>query len=372
MKPSGIILVSPGPVDGYPPVQYQARLFADSGYTVKLVTMPLREDDAAPKFSHPGVDVRCISASAAFGGRISRMRHFAYALWAARRSKPSETIEITYDPIGCFYSDLVPNRPRWRIAHFHELLQRYDTAFLEKRLHTAIHSYDLVVVPDIDRGEHTRRILRLKQCPIVVENYPLRAISRPHPPAGSRGARFEVIYCGVLGLDQKLDAVIRSIPSWPDISDLVLIGNDRTPTATSLRQLAVDLGLSSRVRFLGWMDTPMAEVRLAQADLGVALLDTKSEQWRTALTASNKRFQYMKAGLPQIGDTNPRVPELLEGIGACIQSNHDPAQIAALVTAYASNRLRCAVEGDRAFDRHQNSCNYERAFQPLLDVVRSW
>lgn len=372
MKPSAFILVSPGPIDGYPPVQYQARLLANAGYPVTLVTMPLHASASTPNFSYPGVNVRCISAASAFGGTIARASHFARALWDARRSLPHRTVEIAYDPIGIFYSDFTINRPRWRISHLHELLQRQEFAFVEKRLKKVLHRYDLVVVPDDTRGVHTKKALDLKHAPMVIENYPLRAITPPTAPAGTRSRRFEVVYCGVLGLNQKLDAVVRSILSWPANADLVLIGEDRTPTAVGLRHLAEQLGVAQRVRFLGWMNTPEAEARLAQSDLGVAFLDSTSEQLRTALTASNKRFQYMKAGLPQLGDTNPGVPGLLNGIGSCISSDHDPKEIASLVTAYANDAGRCAAEGNEAFMRHQESYNYERAFQPLLDLIRTW
>jgi glycosyltransferase involved in cell wall biosynthesis len=372
MKPFAFLLVSPGPVDGYPPVQYQARLMADAGHAVTLVTMPLHAEASQPKFSHPGVDIRCVSPSVAFGRRTKRMWHFARALWLARRSQPRETIEIAYDPIGCFYSDVVPEQPRWRIAHLHELLQQPNTAFLEKRLKTAIRRYDLVVVPDISRGVHTQRVLDLRRPPLVLENYPLLAARPANTSAGSRGSRFEVVYCGTLGLNQKLDVLIRSIPSWPDNAVLILIGNNRTQTTTELQRLAEGLGVDGKVHFLGWMDTPDAETRLTQADLGVALLDTKWEQWRTALTASNKRFQYMKAGLPQIGDTNPGVPELLDGIGACVGIDHNPEQIATLVKYYAGDPLRCAVEGARAFERHKETYNYERVFRRLQSEIEGW
>lgn len=372
MKPAAFILVSPGPIDGYPPVQYQARLLADAGYPVTLITMPLEVGASTPHFSHPGVDVRCLSSASAFGATIMRASQFARALWNARRSLPHETVEIAYDPIGIFYSDFMINRPRWRISHLHELLQRHESAFIEKRLRTALHRYDLVVVPDVARGVHTQTALDIKHVPMVVENYPLRAIAPPSAPAGTRSQRFEVVYCGVLGLNQKLDAVVRSILNWPTNADLVLIGNDRTPTAVGLRRLAEQLGIIRRVKFLGWMNTPDAEARLSQSDLGVAFLDSGSEQLRTALTASNKRFQYMKAGIPQLGDTNPGVPGLLDGIGSCIGSDHDPEEIASLVTAYANDAERCAAEGKRAFVRHLERYNYETAFQPVLDLVTTW
>ncbi len=149
---------------------------------------------------------------------------------------------------------------------------------------------------------------------------------------------------------QKLDEIIRSVPSWPQHADLVIIGNDTKPTANSLRHIRDDLGLQDRVRFLGWLETADAELRMSQADLGICLLDPKFEQFRTALGASNKRYQFMKAGLPQIGDMNPGVSDLLEGIGACV-SSHAPEQIAELVTAYASDPKRCAEEVQRTCER---------------------
>lgn len=364
--PKHFILVSPGAVDGYPPVQYQARLLAAAGYTVALVTTSLLLDNTPPNFTYPGVTVHCAPAQ---GRRAVRMLSFAQTLWAARRAAPRNAVEIAYDPIGLFYSDLVPRRPQRRVAHLHELLQYMDT-FLESRLKRAIHRYDAVVVADPERAKITQHQLGLSELPLVLENYPLCAgnqLAETRVP----GARFQVVYCGSLGLNQKLDQVIRSIPEWPDYADLVLIGNDTKATALQLRNLTKELGLDDRVHFLGWMDTAEAECRMAEADLGMALLDYGSEQLRSALGASNKRYQYMKAGLPQIGDLNPGVPELLEGIGACVE-NHEPNEIAALVTTYATNTARCIEEGSRAFDRHQVEFNYPRVFQRLLDRIEAW
>lgn len=360
------ILVSPGPVDGYPPVQYQARLLAQIGHKVTLVTTSLMLDATPPNFTCPGVTVRSVSAE---GRRSARILRFARALWAARWSVPRNAIEIAYDPIGLFYSDLVPRRPHRRVAHFHELLQHKDT-FLERRLKQSIHRYDVVVVADSERAEITQHELGMITPPLVLENYPLRSENQSVKPK-SPGTKFEVVYCGSLGFNQKLDQVIRSIPRWPDNADLALIGNDMTPTARRLRTLAEELDIAHRVQFLGWMDTTDAEDRMAKANLGSAMLAYGSEQLRTALGASNKRYQYMKAGIPQIGDANSGVPNLLVGIGACV-ANHTPEEIAALVTTYAADPARCAREGAQAFELHQAEFNYERVFQRFLDRVKNW
>lgn len=365
------LLVSPGPVDGYPPVQYQARLLADAGYRVELVTLTLPPRASGADFAHPGVRVTCLPAWLAARTAL-RSAALVAAVATARRRLGGPTVEIAYDPLGVWISDLAPGRPRRRVAHFHELLQ-HDTRHIERRLARAVAGFDLVVVPDAARARHTRDRLALAADPLVVENLPLRATHPPTPRDDRAVAGFEVVYCGSLGLDQKLDAVIRSVPAWPPGAHLLLIGRDETAAGRRLRALTRERGMDGRVRFAGWLPLPAAEARMAQSDLGVALLDGTSEQWRTALGASNKRYQYMKAGLPQIGDCNPGVPELLEGngIGACVGAP-EPAEIAALVTAYATDPARCRREGEKAFTLHRSTFHYERAFQPLLDRIAAW
>lgn len=369
--PRSALLVSPGPVDGYPPVQYQARLLADAGYRVELVTTALPPRPAGADFAHPGVRVTCLPGWLAARTAL-RSAGLVATVAAARRRLGGPTVEIAYDPIGVWISDLAPGRPRRRVAHFHELLQ-HDHRRIERRLARAMAGFDLVVVPDAARARHTRDRLGLASDPLVVENLPLRATHPPPPRDGGPEAGFEVVYCGSLGLDQKLDAVIRAVPAWPPAARLLLIGRDETAAGRGLRALARDLGLDGRVVFAGWLPLPAAEARMARADLGIALLDGAWEQWRTALGASNKRYQYMKAGLPQIGDRNPGVPELLEGqgIGACVAAP-EPAEIAALVRTYAADPERCRREGARAFALHRATFHYELAFGPLLARIAAW
>jgi glycosyltransferase involved in cell wall biosynthesis len=371
MSSNAIILFSPGPIDGYPPVQYQARLFADCGYAVEVVTSPLSYALKAPKFSYPGVRVTSIEAAQAFSGRALRGIAYIRALTAARRRAGREATEICYDPIGVFYSDCSPLKPRWRVAHFHELLQ-YPENFLERRLRRAIHKFDLVVVPDEHRALRTAADLDLSVLPLVIENYPLRA-EVPLSTSSASSDRFEVIYCGSLGFDQKLDVAIRSAKYWPDGVSLIIIGNHATGPARALIELGESVGVSDRIEFLGWMDTHSAELRLSKANLGIGLLSLDSAQFQTALGASNKRYQYMKAGLPQIGDRNPGVVDLIEGnrVGMCVGS-HDPQELAAVVKAYVSDPARCKFEGGRAFAKHQEIYNYELVFDRLLNRLREF
>jgi hypothetical protein len=123
----------------------------------------------------------------------------------------------------------------------------------------------------------------------------------------------------------------------------------------------------SRVRVEGWVPFEALVQRLASAWLGISLLDPARLVWRTALGASNKRYLYMQAGLPQIGDMNPGVSDLLEGsdIGRCVTS-FSPAEIAAIVRTYEADRNRCLREGERARTLVRERYNYQAGMQPLL------
>jgi len=374
MTITAFLLVSPAPVDGYPPVQYQARLLADAGYAVELVTVPLIQGRNEANFSHPGVRITCLPWSLLRPGRTAwRVAALVAAVCRARyRLGRRNTAEISYEPIGIWISDLAPGKPARRVAHFHEMLQHGDL-HIERRLPRVITEFDLVVVADEARAALTRDDLGLAVTPMVLANYPLQATQFPPFNERCRNGEFEVIYCGRLGLDQKLDVVIRSVADWPEGTKLTLIGQDDTAAARHLRDMVVKLGVTERVHFAGWLDLPDAETRIAKANLGFALLDSSTAQWRTALGASNKRYQLMKAGLPQIGDFNPGVPELIEGngVGACVHA-HEPDEITLLVRAYAADETRCRVEGERAFALHQAEFNYERAFERLLEQVGTW
>ena len=149
------ILISPAPVDGYPPVQHQARLLADAGFRVELITTPLAWSSEGVRFSHAGVSVRQIRVPNP--GALSFARRaaaFIAAVTSSRTRLQQDLVEIAYEPAGALYSDFAPRCPRLRIAHFHELLQRFDTSWIERRVAKSLRNYQLVVVPDADRAEN--------------------------------------------------------------------------------------------------------------------------------------------------------------------------------------------------------------------------
>ena len=370
-KPKAILL-SPAPVDGYPPVQHQAISLACAGFDVELITVPRLPSETEIRFTHDNVLVNMLPHRQGSGiATIKRIADFVACLAAVRRRYDGRrTVEIAYDPLAMFYSDLTPFRPRHRIAHFHEVLDRFETSWSQKRLRKAIGGYAHVVVADGVRARLLGEQLRLNRPPIVVPNYPLAWTDTPPPWSLPKGAPFEVVYAGSIGSDQKIDTIIASLTHWPEAARLLLFGDLRTSWARSIATSATVAGWSKRLTFAGWIDYDKLPDRLARAHLGVSFLDPGILNWRTSAGASNKRYEYMRAGLPQIGDMNPGVPDLIEGngIGRCVKS-FSPKELATLVEGYVRDPARCTEEGRRAYKLHRTKFNYQSAFKPVLDAV---
>lgn len=371
-----VILVSPAPVDGYPPVQSQARLLAGAGFDVAMVTRPL-PGRSYVAFAHPGVDIFTSvgqpkrTSRAAPVQRLWERSAFLFQLTRARISRRGQiATEIAYDPDGMWMSDIAPFRPTRRVAHFHEMVMRLDNHPLERRLPRAVQQYQRVIVPDEGRASALRAQLCLTETPTTVPNLPVAEsvsdeLRQRNPP-------FEVIYAGSLGIQQMLDLIIRSVSLWPETARLTLLGDDSRPTARILKRLANDLGLVDRVTFEGWLELPDLIPRLQRAHLGISLLTPEFPQWVLSVGASNKRYQFMQAGLPQIGDMLPGVPELLEenGVGRCVR-DYSERNIADLVTYYLDHEQEREDAGRRAEQLHRERYNYQAVFAPIIDWIRA-
>ncbi|MGF7159322.1 glycosyltransferase involved in cell wall biosynthesis [Rhodoligotrophos appendicifer] len=365
LSDTAAILISPGAVDAYPPVQCQARLLSEAGYAVEVVTT-FRKGAQAMAFAAPGVKVTIVHPPWCRGlSRMHRTTSFLAKITAARlAARGKRLVEIAFDPLGMLYSDMAPFRPSLRGAHFHESLQHIETSRVEQRLRLSLGRYQFCMAPDEDRAQHIRTVLSLKDRFLVVPNYPLRDGAGETLQVGKTPG-FEVVYCGTIGETQKIDMIAASVEQWPGDAQFTIIGDDASPLATRLKS-----GLSSRVNIEGWMPYDLLRNRLASARLGISLLEGASFQWRSALGASNKRYQYMQAGLAQIGDGNPGVPGLIEGngIGICLKTV-SPGDIAAAVALYCNTPERCVMEGRRARRLYWQRYNYDRCFAPVIEMI---
>ncbi len=364
------ILVSPGSIDHYPPVRNQAQLFVDEGYVVDVVTMPAMRGPFELQTQLPGV--RIVNLPRLHMPVVRTVWHTATFLaalgWMRWRHRKAQVVEIAYDPYGMAFSDLAPGRVAVRIAHFHESVLTDSRHWIFTRLKRSVPGFDLVVSPDAMRARQIQDALGLQTTPTVVPNYPM-PLAAPLPPrVATPGAPFEVIYAGSLGDDQKMDFICGSVVNWPEHTVFTIVGDLSSPRAEALRRKHP----TPRLRFEPWLPFDRLIDRLRRADLGISLLDGSQFQWASALGASNKRYLYMQAGLPQIGDMNPGVPELLEGngVGQSLKT-YSPDELANIVAAYAADPARCEREGATAGHLCRTRFNYVDAMRPLFAWIRA-
>lgn len=369
-----VILVSPGPVDAYPPVQYQARILASSGYKVFVISTTF-EQRGIP-FSAEGVVVTRsrLSYSYRLLSHIAKA-HFALKLmWRRWLAGKQLVAEIAYDPEGLFYSEICPLKPSFRIAHLHEILFDPMGRFYERLSVAWLPKFDLVVVADSNRGNLLAGQIKLRSNPIAVPNYPL--LPETNSPVESKlsesDASFRVVFHGNLGFTQALDSVIRSIGKWPINVTLHLFGRPCTPDGLKLQQLVQDLGFSDRVVFEGWKDLQYIERCLPNFDIGLSLLRPNGMNLIYSRGASNKRYQYMQAGIPQISDNGFEIAELIEdnAVGICVDPDclESISRAVCFLIKKPEERRRLGGNGRQLF---LEKFNYQTSFMQVLDRIEN-
>ena len=368
-----VLLVSPGPVDGYPPVQYQVELFQESGWDVILLT--------CPRLNESEVEFACGSArivSSPIDGkyRLTRLlRRAVFALkllrlrvenWRALRA------EISFDVEGVFFSRACwfKRRDCLAIAHLHEALIDPKNRALERLASRSLHKFDRIVVADRRRAELLQSQLDLESRPMDIPNYPMLRSESEHSRTDATPCSFRVGYAGSIGMHQGFNAIVRSITKWRSDATLHLLGNPATIDVKRIMKLAEELGVRDRIFLEGLR--PVAEVVpfLSSCHLGLTLLCPIHDQWRFAAGASNKRYQCMQAGIPQVTDRNPGVPELIEyqGVGFCVDPN-DPEAIADAVNFYIENEDQREAAGRKAVELQRTKYHYAIPFSHLLEWI---
>lgn len=182
-----------------------------------------------------------------------------------------------------------------------------------------------------------------------------------------------VLYHGSVGPDHGLETAIKSMPKWPLESMLVIKGRVRNEYADSLRSLALAVGVSERT-FLhdpGFQSTEDHYAFLSGADVGWTVLQPSSNAWRYSALASNKRFECMSLGLPQISDNGNLLPELIEGNGCGICIPHDSTEAAAkAVNELLSNSQHYQQVPNRPRNLYHSQYNYDMQFAPVFERLQ--
>jgi len=383
-KPQRILLSQRACIEGYPPTLNQAALLSARADVVVLDAVTESQLDLCLTPSCvKRVRVVKKPSSSRVGGAKSRLEW----LWQFHREfnrqlRGEPDTVIAYDPeaISLLLRDTARTRRTQRVVHLHEmpLLENVESspvsrAALRSTLQN-LHRADLVVMPDQDRAEYVQKMVGLKEQPLVVMNCPRRLDVLPEsrllPFLRERGlpsARV-VHYQGAVGQNHYFEQIVRSMRFWPRDAVFVIVGSVREQYARELQHLAEGEGVGERLVLVGRVSYDEVFSYAVGASVGVSFLNGKFLQFQLSAGASNKRFEYIALGIPQVTNQLQGVRELFvdEGV-ASIADETDVADIGAKISAYLEDQILREQSAARARALHLDSYNYEHQIKPLLE-----
>lgn len=133
-----------------------------------------------------------------------------------------------------------------------------------------------------------------------------------------------LIYQGVINFSRGIDKMIEAM-QYVENTQLWIIGIG--PKKEEFEELASQLGLNEKIKFLGQIPPSQLKLITPKADLGLSLEEDYGISYRYALP--NKVFDYTHAGVPILGTYLPEIKSTIEnyGLGKTIE-NHTPNHIA--------------------------------------------
>jgi glycosyltransferase involved in cell wall biosynthesis len=372
-------------IEFYPPVLHQAALLSAVGEVTIVDTF--EADDGLE--TQTAENIRRVRVAAkqspltAFPifSRIQNLRRYGKAVRREIIALPD--LMIAYEPEAAWIMLRSGGEKIKRIVHLHETptADAYASSrsgsialrYLVKNLGRAY----AVVVPDHDRAAYLQELASLKVKPLVVMNCPRRLpelpISLLIPFLRERGINSSKIvhYQGSVGSDHQLEVVIKSMRFWPTDAVFVIVGGSREEYRKKLVALAIEEGLERRVVFTGRIPYSQIFQYAVGASVGVTLLDPAALNWKLSAGASNKRFEYIALGIPQVTNDGPGIRDLFCNTGiAAIANPHNAEDVGRKISRYLIDEASSREAGAKARAIHLQSYNYEQEFQKVLELIQ--
>lgn len=365
-----------GNPDRYPPIINSMRLLADAGFRSEIICRLSRQ--GMPAALPEQVSIVRVDYQGA-----STWREYLAFIWECiRQANGDACLLVGHDMHGFLPAWLLSRRyHRPLIYHCHDFAEnvkgpgRFVKLFEQAFARTA----DLVIVPDMERGEAIARALALKRSPLIVANAPLRASCASGgeltKALGEQGRQYERILLrqGSIGPNHAIQTTIRSIPLWESRAwGLVLVGMGEPDYLDALMRLARELGVWEQFAILPPVSYDEVLRLTPGADAGHALYEPVHINNVHITTASNKLMEYMAAGLPVLVSDRPGLRAFVEAYRCGVTADESSQEsIAAAVNALLGDPERARRLGAAGAEAVEVEFNYERQFAPVLGVFRS-
>ena len=175
-----------------------------------------------------------------------------------------------------------------------------------------------------------------------------------------------ILYTGRLGSEKKIDIIIQAVAlaekTIPDIS-LAITGHGSAEE--SLRMHAENLGISAKVKFLGFIDDAVFPSLYKGSDIFVIM--------STAETQSLSLMQAMATGLPSIGAAAWGLPEYIEERSGIILPPGDVEGLTKAIIEFFKNPAymkRLGIGGVEAVKKYSPKAIVERWENIFIEAIK--
>ncbi|MBI3450920.1 MAG: glycosyltransferase family 4 protein [Acidobacteria bacterium] len=191
------------------------------------------------------------------------------------------------------------------------------------------------------------------------------------PPAPPKPKEFDIIYCGSLDDWKGVDDVVAAMPKLYPYK-LTLVGAKEGPDVARLKEIALKLGVVSRVEFRGKVPSAQVWDLYARARVGIVPLHPAFVEARE-YTSPVKLFEMMAAGLPIVAARLASIQEYVtEGQEVLMAKSDSPDEYAAsirklLEDADLAQKLAASGRAKAAeFTYDRRAAKFLGAFQAAL------
>ncbi len=365
---------------GYPPLEHSSRILAGGGWHVLFLGVMSFGMEELRFPALEGVTVKRLGGKPT--GWLLKLHYLAYALWVfywVLRWRPS--LLYVSDPLATPIAGALLAFGRKRVIYHEHDSPNVSRGFMN-RLVAKCRTFvaqraDLCIAPNTDRllaftkstGTSHEKTLCVWNCPSKHEvGVSLRKRT---------SADFFVYFHGSINETRLPRTVVQAIASLPSHVKLRFAGYETLGSQGYIQELVNfgrALGLeASRVEYLGAAANRSQIMEWARSsDVGLAFMPNHSDDINTRFMvgASNKAFDYMACGLPFLVTQLPEWVEFFVRPGYAIQC--EPNDVQSIVSALRwliENPARREQMGIAARERIQSEWNYERQFQPVLEVL---
>jgi len=195
----------------------------------------------------------------------------------------------------------------------------------------------------------------------VIRNVPdLRSEGSAAVPNKPQGLPV-LIYQGALNTGRCVEHYIRAMK---DLDAKLLIAGEGD-LSSQLRSISRSEGVSDKVEFLGRLDPEDLRDTTATAYLGLNILENKGLSYYYSL--SNKTFDYMQAGIPQLCSPFPEYEKLNSEFRSMLFAEADPHDISEKVKLLLNDRSLYEELATNA-EIAGNAWNWAKEKVKLLDI----